>query len=399
VQDLYVGYFVAGTLSLLLVLFSERVERWPVSGPLLGLLAGVAVGPVGLRLLEVPDVVRDPLLREGARALLAVSLIGVALRFPVRTLRPVLRPVTLLILVVMPLSAAAAGTLSWLTLGLPVGLGFLLGACLSPTDPVLASGVVSGDLAQDALPERLRAVLTEESGANDGLALPLVLLALPLVVTATLGEMAVTSVYQVLAGAAAGAAVGAGTGWLLRFVEARGDISTTSRMVVTLTMAVAVLGLARLVDSDGVLAVFVAGLACNAVVGRREREQQEALDDVANRYLTVPFFLLLGVVLPWSQWADLGAGALLFAPGVLLVRRPPAVLLLARVLGLRWKDAAFVGWFGPMGVSAVFYLLLSAEEGAGDPRLFAAGMLAVAVSTVAHGVTAVPARSLYARGG
>lgn len=398
-RDLHLAYLVAGVVALLHVLFSERVARWPVSPPLLALLTGVAVGPVGLRVLEVPEPLRDPLLREGARALLAVSLIGVALRFPVRGLRPVLRPVTLLVLVAMPLAAAAAGAVSWLTLGLPVGLALLLGACLSPTDPVLASGVVSGDLAQEKLPERLRAVLTEESGANDGLALPLVLVALPLVITMTVGEAVSTSVYQVLVGAALGAAVGAGTARVLRYSDAHHDVSSTSRLVLTLTMAVVVLGLARVVDSDGVLAVFVAGLAYNAVVGSREREQQEALDDVANRYLTVPFFLLLGLVLPWSAWADLGAGAVLFAAGVLLLRRPPVVVLLAPVLGLRRRDAVFVGWFGPMGVSAVFYLMISAEEGVADPRLFAAGTLAVAVSTVAHGMTAVPARRLYARPG
>ena len=98
-----------------------------------------------------------------------------------------------------------------------------------------------------------------------------------------------------------------------------------------------------------------------------------------------------------SSWADLGRGALLLPVGVLLLRRLPVLLALARPLGLRLPDALFLGWFGPVGVSAIFYLSLTAEEGVADPRVWAAGSLAVAASTVVHGVTSAPGRRLYRR--
>ena len=394
---LHRGYLVAGGLALVLVLTSERVRRLPVSGPLLALLTGALVGPHALRLLVVPEDVRDPLLLEAARAMLAVSLIGVALRFPLSRLRPVLRPVVLLVAVVMPLAALLAGVAAHLLLGLPIALAALLGACLCPTDPVLASDVVSGGAAARDLPVETRQVLTEESGANDGLALPLVLLALAPVLGKGVGGEAVTATYQVLVGATVGALLGFVTARVVRSAEARKNIDPPSDLVVTLVLAITVLGAARVLKSDGVLAVFVAGLAYNAFVSKDQREQQEMIDDVANRYLVVPFFVLLGAVLPWDDWADLGWAGPAFALAVLAVRRPPPVLALARLLGLRLRDAVFVGWFGPIGVSAVFYLALSADEGAIDPRLFAAGTLAVAASTLAHGVTALPARRAYAR--
>ncbi len=70
-----------------------------------------------------------------------------------------------------------------------------------------------------------------------------------------------------------------------------------------------------------------------------------------------------------------------FAAGVLLLRRPPVVLLLQKLVGLRPREAVFAGWLGPKCVSAVFYLVLAEHEGVADPWLFAAGTLAVAVST------------------
>jgi len=397
VVELHYTYLLAGLVALGIALFSYQVRRLPFSGSLLALAAGVVAGPYVLDVVRVPDDTRDLLLLESARLMLAVSLIGVALRFPVRSLRPVLRPVLLLVAVVMPLAALVTGGLALVLLGLPASLALLLGACLCPTDPVLASDVVSGVPAEQDLPQELRAVLTEESGANDGLALPLVLLTLVPVLDEAVGGQVLTAAYQVFVAVVVAVLLGAGTAAALREVERRRDVERPSELVLTLLLAVLVLGVSEVLHVNGVLGVFVAGLAYNVVIGEDEREQQEMLDEVANRYLVIPFFLLVGVVLPWAAWADLGVGALLFPFAVLLLRRPPIVVVLSRLLGLRLRDAVFAGWFGPIGVSAVFYLALSADEGATDPRLFAAGTLVVAASTLAHGVTALPGRRLYAR--
>lgn len=141
----------------------------------------------------------------------------------------------------------------------------------------------------------------------------------------------------------------------------------------TLVLAIAVLGIARMLHADGALLVFVAGLAYNYTVADDEVGAQNTVDEAVNRYLVLPLFLLLGVELPWSDWPDLGWRAVLLPLAVLLLRRLPVLLLLARPLGLRLNDAVFLGWFGPVGVSALFYLTLSADEGVTDPRLWAAG--------------------------
>ncbi|WP_164702420.1 cation:proton antiporter [Modestobacter sp. KNN46-3] len=396
-EDLHLGYALVGSLAVALAALSSKMRDLPFSEPLLALVLGVVVGPQVLGLVEVADPLRTPLVHEMARVLLAISLIGVALRFPVRRLRAVVTPTTVLVTVGMAGMAALSAGLAWLVLGIPVALAVLIGACITPTDPVLASSVVTGKPAEEHLPARTRQLLSEESGANDGLALPLVLLGIALVLADSLGHAALDGLYQVVVGIVIGIVAGLVAGRAMSFAMSRSDVDEGPSLVFTLVLAVAVLGIARIANSDGVLAVFVAGLAYNFAVAQDEVGPQNTIDEGVNRYLVLPLFLLLGILLPWSEWADLGWAAVLFPVAVLLLRRLPVLLVLARPLGLRLRDAVFLGWFGPIGVSALFYLTLSEEDGVTDPRLWAAGTLVVAASTVAHGISSAPGRRLYRR--
>ena len=396
-EQLHLGYALVGGLAVVLAAVSGRIRDLPFSEPLLALLLGVLVGPQVLGLIEIPDGARSTLLLEVARILLAVSLIGVALRYPVRHLRPVVTPTAVLVTVGMLGMAALSAGLAWLVLGVPVLLALLIGACISPTDPVLASSVVTGKPAEEHLPASTRQLLSAESGTNDGLALPLVLIGIALVARESVGHAALDGLYQVGVGVAVGVVVGLLAGKAVSYALRHSDVSEGASLVFTLVLAVAVLGVARVLDADGVLSVFVAGLAYNRTVADDEVGPQNTIDEGINRYVVLPLFLLLGIELPWSQWADLGWAAIAFPLAVLLLRRLPVLLALARPLRLRLRDAVFLGWFGPVGVSALFYLTFSEDEGVSDPRLWAAGSLVVVASTVAHGLSAAPGRRLYRR--
>jgi NhaP-type Na+/H+ or K+/H+ antiporter len=393
---LHLAYALVGVLGVLLALVSVPIREVPFSEPMAALLLGIVVGPAVLGVLEVSASTRDVLLLEGTRILLAASVMAAALRFPTSGLRSMLRPVGLLLLVVMPLAAALAGV-SALALGLPLALAFLVGACLAPTDPVLAASVVSGAPAERDLPGRLRRLLTLESGANDGLALAVVGIAVAAVLPGKHLTHALQALaWEVVAGTLIGLAVGLLAGWGLRCATAHRDLGRGPELLFTLLLALATLGVARVAATDGVLAVFVAGLAYNRLVSGSERGVQSGIDEAVNRFAVLPVFILLGSTLPWAELRTFGWPALAFVAGVLLLRRPVLVLLLARPTGLRLPDAAFTGWFGPMGVSALFYLGHSLHEGVGDPRLYAAVSLAVAASVVAFGVTQAPLRHAYA---
>jgi sodium/hydrogen antiporter len=383
-----VAIALVGVLALALATSARLLDRAPVSAPMLALFVGVLVGPEVLGLLRIPPADQVPLLHEAARLTLAVSLMAVALRFPVDDLRQRARPLALLLLLVMPVMALTTAGVAALTLGVGGGLALVLGAALAPTDPVLASSVLNGAPAEEAVPEHLRRDLSLESGANDGLALPLVLLALPAVMGTAPWAAALESLWGVAGAVALGVGIGSGAGHLLRAAERHGTVDETHVATYSLVLALTGIALGGLVRTDGLLLVFVAGLAFNATISGEDRRTEELVDESVHRLLILPLFVLLGTTLPWADWRHLGIGGVGLVVGVLLLRRVPWVLLLRRPLRYRAVDAVWLGWFGPIGVAAVYYLTTLVQRGVAEPVVYASGILVVVASTVAHGVTA-----------
>lgn len=171
---------VLGATILLLGLVSKRLEASPFPAPLLALLAlliGVLLGPAGLGLIDIAALGEEAMIREGAsRLTLGIGLIGVALRIPHSYPRRNGRAMIKLIGLGMLLMWAISTALVHLFLGLPFALAALIGAIVTPTDPIAASPIVTGSTAEKNLPERLRNALSFESGANDGLGYLFVLL-------------------------------------------------------------------------------------------------------------------------------------------------------------------------------------------------------------------------------
>ncbi|MEV4543300.1 cation:proton antiporter domain-containing protein [Micromonospora echinaurantiaca] len=392
---LHLGYALVGVLAVLLAFWSEAIRRVPMSEPLLALSLGVLAGPV-LGLIDLRNHDASALMLEASRILLAISLMAVALRFQLSQYRAVIRPVAVLLAGGMAGMAVVSAGLAWLVLGLPLALALLLGACLTPTDPVLASSVVSGGPAERQLPARLRQFISAESGANDGLAFVFVVFALIAAAHRPAGGQIREAVWGVLGAVLVGVIIGYAAGRAVTSAEAREDVDQGSLLIFAVVLGVAALGVARLLHTDALLAVFVTGLAYNGVIGNESRASEQKLDDALTRYLVLPLFFLLGVEVPWRDWLDLGWLAGVFAVAVLLLRRLPVLVAFKPALGLPWRDMLFLGWFGPIGVSALFYLTYSHANGARDPRLWAAGSLVVALSTLVHGVTATLGRRWYA---
>lgn len=387
---------VAGGLAVLVAASSKLLDRLPISEPLLALVVGVLVGPDLLGLLELPEGRETELVATATQLLLAISLTGIALRYPIRELRGRLPAITALLLVVMPAMAAISGALAFWTTGLPIAAAAALGAALSPTDPVLASSVVSGPPAERTIPAHLRQSLSIESGANDGLALPLVLLTATAATSGSVvGELPVV-LWEVLGGVLIGVPVGWVAARALQRAEAHGDTDRSRSVAFTLILALVTLGVASVAATDGLLAVFTAGLAFNLATSDDERRDEDTLDEAINRFLLLPVFILFGAVLPWGGWAALGWGGALLVVGVLVLRRLPVILALRRVLTRDLPGAVWLGWFGPIGVAALYYLTELEHLGVLDPRVWEAGTLVVAASTVAHGVTSAPALRWYA---
>lgn len=387
-----------GALGVVIVAMSARIKHWPVSEPLLALAAGIVLGPAVTGIIDLPTFTEDPaVLHDPAEILLAISVMGVALRYPFGAIRSRAKGLLILLLVVMPLMALVSTALTAGLLGMSLGAAMLVGTAVSPTDPVLSSSVVTGEDAERDLPQRDRELLSLESGANDGLAMPLVLIALAVAGAFSGTDALQESAWQLLGALVVGILAGFAAAKALQRSEEHGDTEDGPILLYTILLALLVLGVAGLLGTNGVLGAFVAGLAFNLVSSGHDRRTEVQIDEVVNQFAVLPFFLVLGAMLPWSEWARMGWPVVLLAVAVLVLRRLPAVLALMKPLRLRVHDAAYLGWFGPVGVAAVYYLAMEAERMEVSTKVLAAGVLIVAASTVAHGVTAAPGRVLFAR--
>ena len=402
---LYVSLATIGGLLLLLgMLGGVLKKRTPVSEPLLALLAGVLIGPAALGAIDLADLGDQTLiLEEAALVTLGVALVGVALRLPVRYSSGNWRLLFVLLGVVMPLMWIAGGLLAYLILGVSFWVALLIGAIVTPTDPVVASSIVAGGVAERNLPASLRHAISSESGFNDGLALPFVVLPV-LVLTEPPGEvlghwLTQTVLLEIVAGAVLAALMGYAAGKTLRWAERKETMERTSLLTISLALSLTVLGATELLHLNGVLAAFVAGIVFNFAGSSDAKESQEEVQEAISRFFDLPIFVLLGMALPWKGWLELGWRGPLLVVAVLVLRRLPAVLVLRPLLGPlrgRLKDVLFLGWFGPIGAAALYYAAFSLKE-TGIEEAWVVGSLIICASVLVHGVSATPLTKLYGR--
>lgn len=404
-SDLNLWLAVVGglTLGLSLVAAFVRGHVYLPSEPIVAVAVGVAVGPLGVDLLRLAPM-GDPLalLEAAARLTVALAVTSIALRLPQDYFRRQATTMATILGPGMVLMWLASGLVAYAVLDVSLLVAMLLGAVVSPTDPVLANTIVSGKMAETHVPERLRFLLSGEAGANDGLAYPFVFLAVLLAgrsTDAALVEWLLGPVLQGVGGAVVlGAAVGGAAGYVERVASRREVLERTAVLTVTVALTFAVLGAAKLVGGDDILAVFVAGLAYNRLADPSDEADEQEVEEVLNRLFTFPVFVVFGVAIPWQAWLALGWRGPALVAGVLAVRRLPMVLALRQLLEPldRPAGALFVGWFGPVGIAALFYATLAVHE-TGLHVVWVAGSLVVAGSILAHGLTATPFTLWYGR--
>lgn len=402
-STLNIALLTIGGVVVVVGLFSEPLKRSFVSVPLVSLVAGILIGPSVLGILDPADWGDETIiLEQAARLTVAISLMEIALRLPKGY--PFSRWRSLLVMLgpVMVLMFLASGLLAYAVLGMSFWAAMLVGAVVTPTDPVVASSIVQGQVAENNLPSRVRYLISGESGSNDGLAYPFVFLAILMMEhppgQAILEWVTRIILWEVLGAVALGALIGYVAGKLLEWARSRGQIRDPSFLAYSIAVALATLGSTRLVSTDGILAVFAAGIALNMAISTEVQEEEERIDEAVNRFFVLPIFVLLGLALPWAEWAELGWKGLLLAVLILLLRRLPWVLaLVGLVPEMRgWQDGLFVGWFGPIGVAALYYATL-VEHTVGLHEVWVVGSLVIATSILVHGMGAAPLTKVYGR--
>ncbi len=402
-EELHLALATIGFVVLVLGLCSRPLNRSVLSLPVAAFSVGIILGPQGVGILNPESWGHsEKILEETARLTLGISLMGIALRIPRHYLWRHGRTFLILLGLGMPLMFLISSLIAYWTLGISWLMALLVGAAICPTDPVVASSVVTGNLAREALPERFRHTLSTESAANDGLALAFVLLPLLLLehsITDAWMEWLVKVVCWQIGGAVVfGVILGYLVGKALTLAEEKSTIDHPSFLAVTLALTIATLGLGKFFGLDGILAVFAAGVAFDQVIGGKDRAVESNIQESINLFFTLPAFVLFGLMIPVDEWLELGWGGVALALLVLLFRRLPVLLLLRPFMPL-WRDykvAITAGYFGPIGISALFYGMLILNK-SGHEIAWTAGSLVVCASIVGHGVSAAPAVRLYRR--
>jgi NhaP-type Na+/H+ or K+/H+ antiporter len=362
---------------------SARLERADLTAPIVFVAVGFALSrwaPLDAHLEA-----------EALKVLTEVTLVWVlfsdAAQVGLRELRADAAVYVRLLAVALPVTvvlgwALAAGVVG----GLSVWLALFVGAALAPTDAALGAAIM-GDRR---VPSRVRRIVNVESGLNDGIVTPVVLLAIAGAAAAEHGGGVGHAVLELLVGVLAGAAVGAAGGWLLRVARRHDWVDEAFGGPAVLALAVAAYAGALVVGGNGFVAAFVAGTAFGAAAGPGRPQGVHYVEQTAGLAGLLVWTFVGAVAVPRLVDAPAWRLALYAVLSLTVVRMlPVAVALLGS--GLQRRAALFIGWFGPRGLASVVFALLALEElGPDADRAVAVVVATVLLSVVAHGLSAAP---------
>ena len=391
-----IAMIVLGGLLVIGALLSGLTNRSFLSLTALYVLAGFALGQGGLGVLDF--TAREQFVSDLAVIALVVILFRDGLEIDGELLQREWRLPLRKLILAMPITAAIVALAAHWIVGLDWLESCLLGALLSPTDPVLSSAVVTNP----RVPRLVRHSLNLESGLNDGLALPPVL-----AFSAALAVGQSDFVWwrfileDVTIGFAAGFAIGYGASVLLpRHGTLERGIADHQKVLYAIGVALLTYGaLAYGGHGNPFIAVYV----CAITLGVRRPDLRGYVESGASEIVEIVklgVFVVFGAILTLDGLFQDGWAAVAFMLVTLLIARPVAIwiALIGTRTQLDWQTKAFMAWFGPKGVATMTYSLFILGEGipgAGEITNLAA--LCVVTSIIAHGLTDTPGSEWMAR--
>jgi NhaP-type Na+/H+ or K+/H+ antiporter len=380
-------------------LLAAALARWSVSAAFAFLVIGAMIGGFGIG-VGAADVGGSTALGILAEVTLALVLFSAASTVRLKRLEMDSPLVGRLLVVGLPLTIIT-GTLLALGLfpGISLGLALLIGTILAPTDADLGHQVVT----DRSVPARIRRLLNVESGLNDGIAAPVVTLAIALAAFGGIGEInpLIDAVVELGVALIVGVVIGASGRWLLIRTDIRKTSTRSSRALATFAIALAAYFLASGLAASGFIAAFAAGLAFG--IGSKERVAQAvSFTEAQSVALSIVVWLVFGLLVAEQDLLALqDPMVVVYALLALTVVRIVPVALALLGSGFDRVSVLFLGWFGPRGLASVVFVLLALEalDAAGvesDP-LGQVVSLTIVLSVILHGFSARGLASRYGR--
>ncbi|HEX4520802.1 MAG TPA: cation:proton antiporter [Gaiellaceae bacterium] len=387
-----------------IVIAYTALSRWldttPVTGPIFFLTAGIALGSKGLGWVTLTP--QSEQIRLLAEVTLTLVLFADASRIDLAALRREYAVPARLLGIGLPLTILAGWAVAD---GLFDSFGaaelVLLAVILAPTDAALGQAVVT----DERLPSRIRQGLNVESGLNDGICVPLLLIALA-AAEAENGSSTTHAALRLLVeaigyGTLFGAVAGAVGAFAILVGHGRGLMGPGGRQILAGATAALAYGLAAPPGGSGFIAAFVAGCVFGAILhhdeNRGEAVATRLVDELGEATSAGVFIVfgaaIVGPVFAGLTWREVAYGIL----SLTVVRMLPVWISLLGT-GARGPTIAFVGWFGPRGLASIVFTVIVLEDGnlPHATTLTATVVFTIVLSIYAHGVSAQPLTSRYA---
>jgi NhaP-type Na+/H+ or K+/H+ antiporter len=280
-----------------------------------------------------------------------------------------------------------------------IGFALLIGAILAPTDAALGLPIFTNE----RVPVRIRRALNVESGLNDGIATPFVLLFTALAVaevTQSLSNWLTTALVEIGIAVLVGAVLGWLGGWLLAAARKRHLTSRATEQIGTLALALATYFGSIAAGGNGFIAAFVGGMLFSYATRHREHYAVELTESLGT-LLSLFVWTIFGSLLVIPLFTAFNPLALLYAVlSLTLIRMLPVALALTGT-HFRPDTKIVMGWLGPRGLASVVFTLIAFESFTEVARpydvLFAIGGWTIFLSVLLHGFSALPLAMWYSK--
>ncbi|RDW82676.1 hypothetical protein BP6252_03788 [Coleophoma cylindrospora] len=366
----HIFYLTMSTFLIIYTLFSQFIRNnLHLSEPPLAILVGIILGPYMLGILTPHKWgLDDKIMQEFTRIILGIQCFAVGIELPKLYFNRHWPSVLYFLGPIMTFSWAIASLFAYLVFSTTVPTAMIIGACLSPTDPVLAASVLAKSRFSERVPNRLKHLLSAESACNDGVSFPFLYIGLSIYTTSSASAafkewLFITVLWQCAFGLVFGYLIGQVANKLLRYSETNEYISQPSFVVFYLLLAMLSIGLGSTLGSDDFLIAFGAGVGFGHDGWFSKKTKSMPLRAIIDLILNSGMFVFFGSIIPWNQFLPrditphCGVWQLvLFLFLVLSFRRIPIVVAMKSVIpDIRtYREALFCGHFGPMGVGALF---------------------------------------------
>ncbi len=397
-------YETLAVLALFIMVYSSvagAVERRWVSGPIVFTCFGLLVGPAGFALLDW-ETDRE-LIRNLAEVTLAMVLFTDAAGADVRVLKNISKVPARLLLVGLPLTIALGFAVGAVLIDSPSLFAIaVLATILAPTDAALGKAVITNE----AVPDEVRQSLNVESGLNDGICVPVLLLFLALALD-TAGDMgplplAAKLVFeQIGIGLAVGLVLTFNAVRLLRYARYRQWLTKTWTQIPIFALALSCFSVAQYLGGSGFIAAFSGGLLMAFMekdLSKKVKEEYLLTSEGAGDTLALITWVTFGAAVVGQAIGYFSWTILLYSFLSLTVIRMLPVFLCLTGSGIDTEGKLFIGWFGPRGLASIVFAVMVLNSELPDSGPLAMTVVCtIVLSIVAHGVTANPWAQAYGK--